>query len=510
MWPDKQRLSLGACVLPIVCCLITYPLSASSQTDQELSRLVFDPVLLSGGNETRGHKSSFIHTGTSPEYSSASSGNSTRTAASPLSLSSDSSDAPPPATFLSAPIETIDEYQTTIEDTVEQEGAYAPDQQEALLSLARLFQQQGLHTQAIEAFAEAEHISRVNNGLYHSAHVPIIEGMIDSYLALQDYRNALDRQEHLLHLHKNYSDEDSEDFLASLMALGNRHMDIYSQLMLTPDNAMVNLGDGQMGGISESQRDFAINDLFNAKNLYFEAITTMVNKEMFSNPILWETENKFLETIFLAGYNVEQQLAPQYYMGRARKSSQNASRWGFLRRNKTGYETGLQALERMQHYLEQTSDATPEEKVEARMALGDWHLLYGRRDAAVQQYRRAYAFAEKEEMPSGNIKKLFNAELPIQLPLITPKPNTREILNIPENEKLNYDGYIDMAFTINHNGTAKNFEILDMSENTTLKIQQQLREHLRNGPFRPIIQDVKVARNAQRIIRYHYAFTDLD
>ena len=72
------------------------------------------------------------------------------------------------------------------------------------------FQEEGDHDSASELFAQAWQIARVSNGLYHQSLIPIVERMITSEVALENWQ-AVDNKYGLLeHLYRRLYDTDDE------------------------------------------------------------------------------------------------------------------------------------------------------------------------------------------------------------------------------------------------------------------------------------------------------------
>jgi hypothetical protein len=101
---------------------------------------------------------------------------------------------------------------------------------------------------------------------------------------------------------------------------------------------------------------------------------------------------------------------------------------------------------------------------------------------------------------------LLNPGIPVQLPILTSRPNSRERFGVAPDVELEYDGYIDVAFTTNRYRMARHIRILDKSENTTTSIRQRLTRNLRNYPFRPRFRDGELVRNDEVTLRYYYTF----
>ena len=59
--------------------------------------------------------------------------------------------------------------------------------------------------------------------------------------------------------------------------------------------------------------------------------------------------------------------------------------------------------------------------------------------------------------------------MPVHLPLVAAKPNSRDKFGIPANKNLVYDGYVDISFTVSRFGRAGGIKILGKSEKRNKK-----------------------------------------
>ncbi|MBT8146664.1 MAG: hypothetical protein KJN90_07400, partial [Gammaproteobacteria bacterium] len=97
------------------------------------------------------------------------------------------------------PLQVLDlqRFQDTVSAIELEGGAWDINLTENLTSMGEIYQQQGMHQQAIDYFSRAMHVSRVNFGLNSLDHLPFVERMIDSFLALGDWESADQYQEYL-------------------------------------------------------------------------------------------------------------------------------------------------------------------------------------------------------------------------------------------------------------------------------------------------------------------------
>jgi len=471
--------------------LLTLPVLA--QTDVELDLVLFDPILLSetGRFDVEGRITAY------PAYQG---------------LASLTRDIPAQEAEEDAVVvpdqEQVANYMARISSLEQEQGLFSPDLIQNLLALGNLHQQREEHEQAVAIFERADHISRINYGLYDAGQIPIVEGMVESFLALGDFRSVSDRQRYLYFLNEKLRPTGSIPALPSLTDMADNSMSILDQaMMLTNDYSQgprFRFGEDSPG-VAEIARYYTMNSLFRAKSNYAAAIASLIRNDNLEHPRLMELEYKHLETLFLLGFRQELIDNPHYYMTSAKITANQANRWTFLKRNLSGYETGVESFGRMLRYLQMDSGTQAEELVRTHLEFGDWHLLFGWGDAAAAEYEQAYARARELELSEEQIDSLFSPDFPRQLPLFSAKPNSREKFGIPLDEPLEYDGYIDIRFRINPNGTARDLRFLGSSPGTRGATQIRLKRYLKNSPFRPFLVDGK-AVNQTVEMRYYYTF----
>jgi hypothetical protein len=121
------------------------------------------------------------------------------------------------------------------------------------------------------------------------------------------------------------------------------------------------------------------------------------------------------------------------------------------------------------------------------------------------EYKEAYTRAVALGMTDDEITSLFSPDYPRQLPLFSAKPNSREKFGLPGDAELAYDGYVDIRFRINSNGTARDLRFTGSSDGTGAATEIRLKRYLKNSPFRPHLAEGK-AVNRTVEMRYYYTF----
>lgn len=409
----------------------------------------------------------------------------------------------------------IDAYRQALSDIESESGPFSQDLYETLLDLGTQYQQLGDHEAAIEIFERAEHISRINNGLFHPEQFASIEKMIESYLAIGDVITANQKQRYLVYLSQEHFGARDINTLPSLLDLADRNMTSFTDTLNGPTVPTISFSSGNNasgpGGApsrTPTARELAFRNLFVAQQSYFRAIATMLDNEQYFNPLLLDLEYRFLETLFLQSFRMSIVKEPDYYLSERRHSTGSLITHDFNRRFSSGYAQGKNAFERIIIYISNNPDARLYQLVNALMEFGDWNMLFGRSNTAQDKYLEAYNLVNQMNVNQENIESLFRPAIPVHLPLFTAKPNSREKFDIPQDQQLDHEGYIDIAFTISRFGRAKRFDVLDASENSTSSIERRLRRFLRNSPFRPRLDEAGEFTEQRVTLRYYFSYAE--
>jgi len=69
-----------------------------------------------------------------------------------------------------------------------------------------------------------------------------------------------------------------------------------------------------------------------------------------------------------------------------------------------------------------------------------------------------------------------------------------------------YEGYIDVSFRINSNGSPRGLEVLEASDNTSDEVAKKLLRTLKKSRFRPPLDEMAQDENDLVALRYYYAY----
>ena len=197
----------------------------------------------------------------------------------PLGQTETGPEAEPPASLPPTPEQQ--RYLEAVQTLEAQGGAYDAALSEQLLGLGAAYQASGRHAEAAEALSRAAHITRVNEGLYSTSDLPILERLIESYSALGEWDGVGTSYQQMFQIHRRNYGESDERMLPALQRLSAWHLSAY------------------LGDIGEDP----INHLEAARNLYTSSLGILEAKPPGSDPRLTEAlREKAIVDYYLASY----------------------------------------------------------------------------------------------------------------------------------------------------------------------------------------------------------------
>lgn len=465
-------------VAPLLACLsgglLLAPLAAMAQPDTEVTRMLFEPVPLAGGTPAIDH---------------------------PLvSFSSAQADIPTPASeqplFSSeerARMETdIDNYLAKIGNSEADEGPYADQLREDLFSTALLYQKLEDHENAIKLFQRTLNVSRINNGLESLDQVEVLEATAQSYLAIDNIKEADAMMNSAYHIQLLHYGENSAELVPAERKLG----DWNTRAFMQRSSILVNIPRMNVQNFLVDPRNF-INDaadprdtplwkLYEARTNYIHAIKTLVDAHNYTHPELMELERKLLTNFLLSMHRENILYEPDFYLTRKKtKTATRLNQNAIEMRASEDYVLGLESHKRRMAYLVKDENRTPSQLVTAMLEDADWDLLFEHKTEAEDKYNAAYKFFnENPQFEQGAHAEMYPA-VPVVLPTYLPPPNSREKLGIAADAKINYFGYIDVSFSLTKFGKARRIKQTGKGGEITRNMEIRLNQYLRNVLFRP-------------------------
>jgi hypothetical protein len=399
-------------------------------------------------------------------------------------------------------------------------GPFSPELFQVLLDLGTQHQQLGDHDTAIEIFERAEFISRINDGLDNPNQYVSIEKTIESHLAMGDISTANQKQRYLVFLGEQYFGANNLSSLPTLISIAEQNMLRFNQVISKPREPVYAFSfssgappTGFGGGVRRpvlNSKESVFGNLFIAQQNYYRAITTLLQNREYFDPLLLNLEYNLLETLFLTAYRSAILDESDYYLSERSKSTGSLISFGMNRRYSFNYYEGKNVFERMLIYLNNNPNIETLQFIDTTMEYGDWSLLFNKGVSARRKYEEAWQYMNNLGVENEILDSIFRPQMPVHLPRFTAKPNSREKFSISAETELEYEGYVDIAFTISKYGRAKRFEFLNSEGEITKRIESRLRRYLRNSPFRPRLDDQGKTVADRVTMRYYVAFADTE
>ncbi len=346
------------------------------------------------------------------------------------------------------------QYRAAIEELEAIEGAYGSSLSQSLLGLGEALQEQDAHEEAVEVFKRAMHVTRINEGLYNLDQVPILEKIIESYIAEENWEDANDRHQYLFWLHRrNFGQADSR-LLPVIEKLSNWHLSLYT----------LNLSEGLH------------QHLITAHSLFKLAVNIIDNN--YGNEdlrLVKSLRGLTVTNYFLRRYQAEnaKRLNDASRNGKAPTAQQKAQLEQY---NFNSYASGKAAITRIVHVLNKHPEAEPSASSKAKVGLGDWYLLFDKWKSAQRTYQRAYSDLVAENASPETLDALFGR--PVALPDM---PLMVTDVKEPEDNT----PYVVVSFDVTPLGKTTNVSILESKPKSSARLKSKVRRSLKTAKFRP-------------------------
>ena len=367
--------------------------------------------------------------------------------------------------------EFAQEYLLNIEVLESQEGPYSDRVAQELLSLGMLYQNHGKHQQAIEAFKRSLHLKRINEGLYNLGQVPIVEKLIDSFLAQQNWRSADDRFKYLNWLYQRNYENDAIELYPFTMQMANWHLKSFSLNRLKePALDLLKSYYGYMQAVDILTKAYGPNDL---------RLISSIRGSLLVNYLI-ATSNLRYNDLEVSD-NGQVSGGVNGIITKMGHLKNRSLKQGVILINQ---EIDIYAAQPEVDYHLVTA---------SKLKLADWFLMYGRRETAMEHYQKAYQYMTEHINDGQVIEQTFartvvlpnfeNMKLSASVVLSDTKPNTDV-------------DYIHASLDVTRFGTAKNVKIID-SNLTSNATRTRVLRTIRKAKYRPIIADGNVIASAQ-------------
>jgi tetratricopeptide (TPR) repeat protein len=383
-------------------------------------------------------------------------------------------------------------------------NTWRADLGETLLDLGRALQEANDHEGALEQFERAVHISRINHGLFSLQQLPAIMLQVQSHLALNQWDSADGLRQYAFYVQSRaYQDNDPG---------------------LIP--ALADYAQWNMKAFADRRGEIPSTRLLDAYQLYSVAVAMMDKHE---KPLEFPKEEYLRHKAFIAWLmhrtNV---LARSDAVFSAERRIDDAWADGLTGQQTRGrnnaFARGEEALQkiidiRAEHVAQADAgsavhDELVRQQAEAVLDLGDWHLLFNRRQAARITYREAWDLvADNEAMVAGVFDQV------VLLPSFEPRPGPSAVqsTSVPQHasslqprqsasgmQPRGQYAYLTMAFDINRFGRATNVNVIDGGSEDNDNVRRRMIGALRDSTLRPRIENGEPVGMTGLVYRFPY------
>ena len=372
----------------------------------------------------------------------------------------------------------LENHRSAIEQKETEVGPYDPELSELTFSLGRTLQASQRYDEAISTYKRSLYLRRINNGIYSLSQEPILRGMIESHIQQGQVLEASENYNQLLWIHVKTYDENDARLIPLFEEIGQWHLSNYIQTEQREDRYQLNT----------------------AYELYSRAIELSTQHYgPYNLGLIYLLKNiaitSYYQTLHQRRYPEYTELGTSVPFGYRAMGSSGDS----LLRQGSYYLYGNSAQNRVLEILANNPDITSTDKAMAHTDQGDWYMLYGRYQLAMDAYQQAHQVMKGEEQQKDVIHALFDT--PTMLPKIERRKaingslsnnplsngsNTPEPTNsIKNSSTLIFKNYVNLSVDVTARGAATNLKIQEIHPEGESEFGYRAKRTIRSQKFRP-------------------------
>ncbi len=355
-------------------------------------------------------------------------------------------------------------------------GAYSSDLQPLFYRMGQLQQEKQDHLAALESFELALHNSKVNKGVHNEEQLPIVESMLESYSAINDWKNLGSRLHYMLWLHRRNYQESDDRLLSMIERVGKWYMRAYNlhsggealDYMVRADDLfdeILELLEGQHGelspkAISTLQATATIN-YYIASDVsdVFKTSHREIREAMIPN----KRATPYMNEVAVRDYYFHQ----SFYKGR-------------------------RALQKIIDLRKQELPGSVNEYARALADQGDYYLSLNRKWNAMKNYRSAYESLLEFGADASEIDEIFGEPRPVE-----PFFAAGHDMEVPGE-----NSYVDAFFEVPGNGWPRDIRITDTFPGDDKSLMTRGRHAVAATRYRPRFENGKPVSTSNVYLRY--------
>ncbi len=377
---------------------------------------------------------------------------------------------PDEETFLNL-AEDINHYEDMLQERQEQRGAWDPTLAEELMAMGRMLQEQGDFDRALDTFTRAAHISRINHGLVSVEQIAPIESMVETYVAMNRWEEADRQQRYVFYVQSRAFEQNDPRLIPALDKLAQWNIMTFRQ------------------GIEGEP----LLKLLEAYRLYNAAAALVTVHFGFNDPRYVSYLKNMTQTAFrLALYGTQSEIdrvSIRNHSTMAGPSVLNTDN-GMINNTTriSGFSEGEQAL-RSIYELYSSPRMRNLEGIEQRKALalaelGDWYMVFNRRQSGFKTYREVYDILLENGV---NEAEQFFEQL-VALPGFIVEDGAPPVQIDGSGQPLR-QGYVDISLGVNQYGRSTNVKLLAIEPPDASRVGLEVVRLARGMNFRPRLEN---------------------
>ena len=329
---------------------------------------------------------------------------------------------------------------------------------EKFLSLGLAHRVNGELHHAISALRQALHISRINKGLHHLMHVPIVDLLVDSNTKLFDWAAVERHHRYRYWIHRREVDKNSDDFIDAAIEFATWEIHAYDLDTGVP--AFGQLGDAQAALVIVEETIRAKHGTTDPRMIRVLNLKAMANLNLATH--INNTEVDPVTGGPVSGETIADVISRRNLIIEC-------------------FVNGKQALEQVVNISELAGQTIQHGLALANLA--DWELVFDRPRYSTRNYRRAYEILQSAGLSKEELAVEF--ENPRKMSRFTVQRRAPDKV-----EELNSDAaYVMASFKVTLTGHARNVKVVEAKPIDNSRIVRRTRAALRVARFRPRIND---------------------
>ncbi|NKB97987.1 MAG: hypothetical protein GKR90_05755 [Pseudomonadales bacterium] len=362
--------------------------------------------------------------------------------------------------------------QASLEVTIDQietlHHRYHEDLVEPLTLLGDAQVAQSMHDEAIESYARGRHIARVSHGLFSEQQLPVVYREADVFKAVGDLDAAAEREEYAYEVARRLFAGPDPNVIPALSRLATFYIDTYNPI--------------------------------SARTLLIRAMSVHERNGTDTSPEAIPLLRSIAQTHKLVRF-------PPYYVTTSNDNRLEGPTPSLTTAELDGqyvvinsFPEGEKALQKVVEIQRQNFPARPTLELDAILELADWHLLFGRFQAAHTLYNHVFLrMAEHNQKP----EEFFATPTMLYFP----RPENPRAPAFRDRGDEIAEGLVSLSFTVTPNGQIRALKTLNSEPEKLMDFR--VRRSMRVAKFRPRYVEGEPVNANEQTFTYRFPFYPL-